>query len=127
MSVIVHRSAPNDISPPPIILVAVRSTIDITAALAASVSGPLTDYDIAEVPTGASGPVWSLTAKQSYQDRFRATQQMLYLSESRLREAEEKLAIMERELEISLATVELYNRLERSKILRPFYLVYATL
>jgi len=126
MSVTVHRSSPLDnLVLPSLMLVAVETPLDIAASLASSLSGPLTDYIIREqLPMGISGPVWSVTAKACYQQRFREGQQKLCLSEMKLREAEEKLVKTDQitnDREICLTTMEVYSRLEIGKIVISLY------
>jgi hypothetical protein len=82
MSVVIHRSSPDNAVLPSLILVAVETPLDIAASLASSLSDPLTDYIIREeLPLGT---VWSVAAQSCYQQRFGEGQQKLRLSEIKL-------------------------------------------
>jgi hypothetical protein len=80
-------------------------------ALASSLSGPIDEYLIREDLT-PSGTVWSVTAKASYQDRFR--QRALELKQVR-----EKLRLLQNRQDnqdLCIITVEIYSRLSSSTI-----------
>lgn len=62
------RSAPEPLTTLKITLTA--SSFESMVAFSSSLSGPIDEYLIREDPT-PSGTVWSVTAKASYQDRFR--------------------------------------------------------
>jgi hypothetical protein len=127
MSVIVHRSTPDNTELPSL-LVAAETLLDIGTSLASSLSGPLSDYIIREErPTAAGESVWSVTAKSCYQQRFREGQQKLCLSETRLWEAQEKLDVMnqvENDRELCFATMEVYRGLEKSMLLAFLFCVH---
>src|ERR1700733_7148714 len=122
MSVTVHRSTRGDAMLPSLILTSVRPveiSLDIVTSLASSLSGSLTDYIIKEVEpyTCVDGPVWSVSAKPSHQQRLLERRQKLCLSEERFREAEETLLLMDHDREICIATMKVYMCLDKSMIL----------
>ena len=89
------------------------STFEVAIPLASLLSGPLDDYNIDPDPT-SSGLAWHVTAKKSYQERFREKQLKVHTLEGRLEAVEKRLAQMEQQdscRDICITTVELYSRL----------------
>ena len=87
------------------------SSFESMVAIASSLSGPLDNYSISEQFT-PTGTLWNVTAKASYQDRFR--QRTLELKT--LRDQLKRLQNRRDDQELCFITIEIYTRICDSTI-----------
>lgn len=124
-TVSINRSTPPNQPFPPITLHVEPpvTPFEVVVPLVSLLSGPLDDYTIQEGVPIATGPVWNIVAKSSYQDRFREKQLAVTALEKRMETQEKAVEQMSKRLtqmekrencqEMCTTTMEVYTRLGR--------------
>lgn len=131
-TVSINRSTPPNQPLSPITLhVESVTPFEVVVPLVSLLSGPLDDYAIQQGLPNATGPVWNIVAKSSYQDRFRekqlavtALEERMKMQETAMEEMSKKLSHMQKRencREICMTTMEVYTRLGRCMLITPLF------